>query len=243
MCEEWKPIKGFEEYGQVSSEGEFKRTGSDKPLKLSKHNKGYYKLHVKDNEGKSFTCQAHRLVAQTFIPNPDNKSFVNHIDANKLNNNVSNLEWTTPSENMKHAIKEKLIPEHCYKVDKFDLSGNLIETYHNVRHAEKETGIAASKTAVNCRGYSKVTGGFTWEYHDKVKLNNTEHKEVTGNIIVGYPGYLFAEDEQVYSTKTKRFLKKQHEPASGYDRVTLYNENKKKGVYIHVIKNELIVSN
>ena len=239
MEEIWKPVKDFDNYN-VSNFGNIKICKTDKLIKMTKPgNIGYFKLTVKDNTGKCHTCQAHRIVAEAFVPNPDCKKIVNHKDGNKTNNNISNLEWSTPSENTNHAVKENLLKKHSFKVDQFDLSDNLINTFDDVKHAEEKTGIKASRISANCKGDSKTSGGFIWKYHDKVKMTDDEHKQITGKKINGYPDYLFTVDDNVYSLKTKRFLKKQLETHSGYERVTLYNENNKKAVYIHVIKNEL----
>ena len=95
-------VSDFEHYGKIQHiihEGRI--------LKLHKHDDGY--LHcLLSVDGKSEMKSVHRLVAITFIPNPDNKPDVNHIDGNKTNNAVTNLEWVTKSENMQHAIKNNL---------------------------------------------------------------------------------------------------------------------------------------
>ena len=100
----WKKIEGFGNYS-VSNEG---RVKNDKIfLKLSYNKRGYSQV-VLWNENKNKIQTIHRLVAQAFIPNPDNKPEVNHIDYNKTNNHVSNLEWATKKENEDHALQNGL---------------------------------------------------------------------------------------------------------------------------------------
>jgi hypothetical protein len=107
MTEEiWKDVIGYEEYFQVSNLGNIfsKRTNKILITPLSKT--GYPILSTKIG-GRKGTCKCfkvHRFVAEAFIPNPDNKPFVNHIDGNKTNIVVTNLEWVTPKENSVHAV-------------------------------------------------------------------------------------------------------------------------------------------
>lgn len=108
MIEKWKNISGYEGYYQVSTFGRVRAIGHKYQRKgiyvLALHeNNGYGYLLAdlhKDNKYKSVAV--HRLVAQTFIPNPDNKPEVNHIDGNKQNNNVENLEWVYRQQNCWH---------------------------------------------------------------------------------------------------------------------------------------------
>lgn len=103
-----KSIKGFDGY-KISEEGvvvSFKRK-TPKILKSFLVD-GKYKCHRLRSNGKTFSKLTHRLVADTFIKNPSGKPEVNHKDGNPLNNHVNNLEWVTPKENMKHAIKTGL---------------------------------------------------------------------------------------------------------------------------------------
>ncbi len=108
--EVWKDIIGYESEYQISSLGRVKslaRFGKrkfDKILKQTVGKRGYFEVQLYKN--MSFKCKTiHRLVAEHFIVNPENKREVNHIDANKLNNNISNLEWVTPKENSIHAAR------------------------------------------------------------------------------------------------------------------------------------------
>lgn len=109
---EWRPIKGFEGLYEVSNIGNvrslnYRRTGEIKILRLYKNNNGYLKA-VLCKDGKQCTKKVHRLVANAFIPNLENKPQVNHIDGNKQNNAVSNLEWCTILENIQHSWKTGL---------------------------------------------------------------------------------------------------------------------------------------
>lgn len=97
----YKHVIGYEGVYEVSEFGDIKRIEKNKILK-PQIVKGYYRLELcKNAQRKQYTI--HRLVALAFIPNPLNKEQVNHIDGNKLNNHVSNLEWVTAKENMNHA--------------------------------------------------------------------------------------------------------------------------------------------
>jgi len=111
MNEQWK------RFGQsatrkyyISPQGNVKSisilTGVERPIKLRLDKDGYHYMTIKNK-----AYRVNRLVAQAYIPNVHNKPFVNHIDLNRINNNVDNLEWVTHSENMKHSYKHRKLKQ------------------------------------------------------------------------------------------------------------------------------------
>lgn len=116
MEEIWKPVKGYEGLYEVSDQGRVRSivrqvngrgSGTHKAggRMIKPFNRYAYIGIVMSKENKARQYYLHRVVAEAFIPNPDNKPEVNHIDGDKFNNNASNLEWVSHSENGKHAYK------------------------------------------------------------------------------------------------------------------------------------------
>ncbi|MBR4904422.1 MAG: NUMOD4 motif-containing HNH endonuclease [Selenomonadaceae bacterium] len=112
--EVWRPISGYEKFYEISNYGRIKSFKRSKPaiLKGTKNNHGYFMI-VLNNNTKPKVISIHKIVAQAFIPNLENKPCVNHIDGNKLNNHIGNLEWATLSENTCHAYAMGLIKSGC----------------------------------------------------------------------------------------------------------------------------------
>lgn len=104
MTEQFREIKGYENLYQVTSFGRIYCIKRKRFLKPYVTNKGYARVDLYIH-GTRKHQKVHRLVAQAFIPNPDNKPQINHIDFDKLNNHVENLEWCTNDENQVHAAK------------------------------------------------------------------------------------------------------------------------------------------
>lgn len=104
----FKNVVGFEGLYKVSNKGRLFSLLTFMFMNPNKSDKGYYKVGLRKNN-KSHTKILHRLIAKAFIANPENKKEVNHIDGDKSNNCIDNLEWCTPSENMQHAFDAGLI--------------------------------------------------------------------------------------------------------------------------------------
>lgn len=101
---EWRKIHDYENY-EVSESGDIRNSKTGRILKQGTHRQGYSLVWL-SNAGKRHGKSVHRLVAEAFIPNPDNKPQINHRDGNKSNNKINNLEWNTGSENTIHAYRK-----------------------------------------------------------------------------------------------------------------------------------------
>ena len=177
MEEEWKDIKGYEGLYKVSNLGKVKSMGHRRTHTLEKDLKpsifhGYEHVTLLKH-GKGTKMRVHRIVAQAFIPNPLNKPQINHIDGNKLNNCISNLEWATSQENILHAFNMGLNHaqkgaenRRSIKVIQMDMFGNDIAKYDGIREAERITGIDNASIGKVCKGKAKIAGGYKWRYSD-----------------------------------------------------------------------------
>lgn len=156
-----KKIKNFDDY-LISEEGKVYSTkeGFLREISLSIDRYGYHKCCLYN--GKQHTLRVHRLVAQAFIPNPKNKIVVNHIDSNRLNNNVANLEWVNYTENNRHAVE---FGNHNLSRRVMQFIGvTLVNMYYSAREASRVTGISQSDIVKVCNGKRKSAGGFQWNY-------------------------------------------------------------------------------
>ena len=175
--ETWKAIAGYEGLYEVSDLGRIKslKYGKEKILKPRKNTRGY--LHVVlCKDGKAKNSKVHRLVAEAFIPNPNNLATVNHKDEVKTNNTVVNLEWMSQKDNTNYGTRNKRAGEAISKaninnpmfskqVQMLDKStGELLATFPSLMEAERVTGIAQPNISSCCLGKRKSTGGYKWRY-------------------------------------------------------------------------------
>lgn len=170
MQEIWKDIAGYEGYYQVSNFGRVKRFGSVKNLKPGDNGHGYLYVNLSvKNKTKSF--YVHRLVAIAFIENPLDKKTVNHVNGNKSDNSIENLEWATQSENSQHGFDTGLIRQNKGKdnpgnraVVQKTINGDVLNTFYSLKNAMDETGVFSQNIGACCSGKYKQAGGYKWEY-------------------------------------------------------------------------------
>lgn len=172
----WKPVKGYEGLYEVSTDGRIRsldryvnykgrkdkfRLVAGQMKKGTLNNHGYLKVTLfKDGKGK--TREIQRIVAETFIENPQNKKTVNHIDGVKTNNHLSNLEWATQSEQIVHSVN--VLGKGIKAVNQYDLSGNYIATYRSIAEASRATGIKRCSISNVIAGRRITTKKYKWKF-------------------------------------------------------------------------------
>lgn len=188
LNEKWEEIPNFCHLYYVSNYGRILRmkhtrvskryykNGKVYPTKIlsqSKNKQGYVNTQIRNLDGTGLfkTFKVHRLVAQAFIPNPDDKPQVNHKDGNKLNNRVDNLEWCTNGENGRHAWENGLRTKRIgcnnkfsVKVNQYDLNGTLIKKWDCINDISRELGIAHGLITACCQNKQKTSHGYKWKY-------------------------------------------------------------------------------
>ena len=156
-------MKGYEGRYEVSNKGRIKSLRKNKIIKPFIQKNGYMTLvFTVNNQPK--TKYVHRLVAETFLKNTENKKQVNHKDGDKRNNYVENLEWCTDEENKKHAYKNGLRKiDVRIEVEMFSFDGKIVSKFNSISEASKKTGINIGNISRCCNGHCKTAGGYVWK--------------------------------------------------------------------------------
>ena len=181
-----KDIKEFKDY-TIDTEGNVYSKRKHKYLKQTINKYGYCKVTLQKDKYKKM-YSVHRLVAEAFIPNYNKLPQVNHIDGDKQNNHVANLEWCTAKHNMNEAVRTGLF-DNCKKIQKenavknnlnkyhilanevtkkkvaqYDKQNNLLNTYESISEASRKTGITITSISYSANGKRKTAGGFIWHF-------------------------------------------------------------------------------
>jgi hypothetical protein len=184
--EEWRVISDFPNYS-ISNFGNVMNNKTNKLMKINNKG-GYYHISLKNGE-KGKTFKVHRLVALEFIPNPENKTDINHEDKNKLNNNISNLTWSTRKENNQHKSIGLIYKSNKNKpINRLDkITGEILQNYNSIEDAgtwvfdnnftyNSHNGRNAIGNCVN--GLSNTAYGFRWEYKENESKIHEEWREI-----------------------------------------------------------------
>lgn len=163
----WKDIKDYPNYmvsnlGRVKSVN-YNKTKKEKILKEIKIRNGYLYVNLCKN-GKVKKHQVHRLVAQAFMPNPDNKPHIDHINTNRTDNRVENLRWCTNKENMNNPLT---IIKISKPIIQFSKDGEFIKKWDCISEIQRELVINKGNICQCCKGNLKTAGGYIWRYYYK----------------------------------------------------------------------------
>ena len=183
-------MNGYEGLYQVSSLGRVKAlkrevncglkniksaTKRERILKQSKNTQDYYFVNLCRNNIYQIKT-IHRLVAEAFIPNINNLEQVNHIDGNKHNNKVNNLEWCTRKHNIREAWRLGLVKQGKGKdhpesiaVNQYDLKGSFIRRWDSMMDIQREKGFLNVCICNCCKGKQKTSYGYIWKYAEKAE--------------------------------------------------------------------------
>ena len=168
MEEIWKDIEGYEGLYQVSNMGRVRSLRKNIILREG-ISRGYSVLNLSKN-GKPLTKKVHRLVANAFIPNPDNLPQVNHKDENKLNNCADNLEWCTQEYNLNYGTgnKKRGLSNTNGKLSKpvcqYSKDGCFIKEWKSIMDVERMTGYDCGHISACCRNIRKTAYKYIWKY-------------------------------------------------------------------------------
>lgn len=156
-----KAIPNYDNY-LITKDGNIFSKRSNKYLKLRNMSSGYLSIGLSKNGDKK-DFYVHRLVAKTYIENPNEYKEVNHIDSNKQNNNIDNLEWCTSSKNMIHHVAQS---KNLFKrkIIQLSMEGEIINQFNSIKDASTETRIDKSSIVRVCKNKQKHAGNYLWSY-------------------------------------------------------------------------------
>jgi hypothetical protein len=160
----------------VSRDGKIRSLHRNKYLSCGKNKDRYQEVVLSNSVTGRKTFRIHRIVASTFIPNPDNLPLVNHKDGNIHNNHENNLEWCSTKENSQHAHDTGLQGVYKRSVIQYTQEGKKVAAYESIIEASLKTGVASKSICNVCRGTRNMAEGFRWTYkEDKLIIKPYAH--------------------------------------------------------------------
>lgn len=190
MKEIWKDIKDYEEY-QISSFGNVRRKRGNDFIYIKLGKRGAQKNNNTSEKYLGVTLSqngirkgfaVHRLVAEAFVPNPNNLPYVNHINGLKNDNRMENLEWCTAEQNALHYLYSLGKRLHYGAINQYDIQGNFIKRYDTIREAALATSTIYGNIVYCAKGLRNIAGGYIWKFvnedNGEVLYENKVKKEV-----------------------------------------------------------------
>lgn len=209
--ETWKSIDDFPKY-QVSDQGRIKNIQSGRIFIGSRDAFGYMHVRLINPYGGYTLKKVHRLVAEAFLPNPEGKPIIDHIDGDKTRNMLDNLRWVTHSENSRAYDKKRREAnpgkrkEITHKIAQYTKDGELVATFDKVSDITKATGIGKFGIYYACYGKLRTFKGYMWRFYDDEPEQSIEpyadkrHKAVycvKGGNRVTYPSVAAAAEDML----------------------------------------------
>ena len=232
MSEIWRELEGFSKY-KFSNTGKVWSKSSNKEMFLKAKCTGYVVITLVNDDGNKCTMMVHRLIALTFIPNPENKPTVNHKNHNRGDNRVENLEWATMAEQNNDKKKQSSEITRCgrtWPVWRCSLDGEKLEYYEKISDAEKwlYINIRAKRTTSGkrisdvCRNKRKTAYGFKWIFdtsEEKI-FENEIWKDIPKEFLKGNIGYKISDQGRIKKSENNGIFKGTIHDA-GYKVVTI----------------------
>ena len=191
MTEIWKPVpvynhknsSGVWKY-EVSNLGNIRipeyidkrnRVHKERILKHQRNQEGYHTVCLSDGQGKQKRFLVSRLVAMSFVENPNNEEYINHIDENKDNNSADNLEWCSWNYNLFYGTRiQRVAKLNSKPVRQYSIDKELIAEYPSIREAERQTGFANTNISACCRRklHHNTQYGYIWRFKEDDEYEN-----------------------------------------------------------------------
>lgn len=232
----WKEIPNTDGLYLISDDGKVFSTRSNKVLKNQRMKNGYWRIELNFN-GRYERHSIHRLVAESFVPNPNNYPCVNHKDENPSNNHASNLEWCTHKYNSNYGTCQERIKKHrqspkgadnpqSIRVYQYSLDGKFIAQYGSCGEAGRVTGLRSSSIARAANGSRKQYAGFYWSDKKEFLYDSTYEQhfkkgailkcDAEGNVIKRYETSLQLREDGYRQISVNRVCRGERKTYKGY---------------------------
>ena len=245
--EMWKTIPDFNRY-EASNRGYIRNKQTMHMMSPNVHKSGYLRTCLTNDVGKLKNISVHRMITSAFFDNPQNYPTVNHIDYDRTNNHITNLEWASVAQQNQHSrsappVKSKLVGARS--VQRIDLqTGETTQTYDTLTNAGEwvvaqglsKSNHPSSSISLVCRNKQKSTFGFGWSYKSDEIIVDEDWELLPPSLVNGKHGFFISNNGRVRN-KTGRISKPYDQ--CGYLMVSISTRN----YYLHRLVAEVFLEN